>query len=164
MKPPLPLSLLLRSLPNGAHGELLSRLFNHLLKGQYLSDQLAELEGKTLAIAITDTGNQLTFLIRNGKFARAAGNHWDVRIKGRLEEFWLLATRAEDPDTLFFHRRLAIEGETETGLHLKNLLDSMEFDWRAHVDAVAGARLAPVIKRVVEKLRLEKRVQFVLHH
>lgn len=151
LRPLPPLALLLHALPNALHSELLARLFSHLLKGQHLAEQLLELEGKRLAIVITDTGNELCFLIHNGKFARATGRQCDVRIKGKLEEFWLLASRAEDPDTLFFHRRLAIEGDTATGLHIKNLLDSLEFDWRAHVEAVAGPRLAPLIMRTVER-------------
>lgn len=165
MKAPLPpLALLLRLLPDLMHSELLARLFSHLLKGQSLTEQLAELEGKRLDIVITDTGNTLHFLIRQGGISRASGRQCDVRIKGRLEEFWLLASRAEDPDTLFFHRRLAIEGDTATGLHIKNMLDSLEFDWRAHVDAVAGARLAPLIKRAVERSGLERRMQLAPHH
>ena len=35
--------------------------------------------------------------------------------------------REEDPDTLFFNRKLHIEGDTELGLITKNLLDSV--DW-----------------------------------
>ena len=35
--------------------------------------------------------------------------------------------REEDPDTLFFNRKLVIEGDTELGLVVKNLLDSV--DW-----------------------------------
>jgi predicted lipid carrier protein YhbT len=35
--------------------------------------------------------------------------------------------REEDPDTLFFNRKLIIEGDTELGLIVKNLLDSV--DW-----------------------------------
>ena len=35
--------------------------------------------------------------------------------------------REEDPDTLFFNRKLQIEGDTELGLITKNLLDSV--DW-----------------------------------
>ena len=31
-----------------------------------------------------------------------------------------------DPDTLFFRRKLAIEGNTELGLTLKNFLDSQD--------------------------------------
>ncbi|HEY0720321.1 MAG TPA: SCP2 sterol-binding domain-containing protein [Gammaproteobacteria bacterium] len=164
MKAPLPpLALLLRTLPDSVHTELLARLFSHLLKGQPLAAQLTELEGKRIAIAITDCGNELRFLIHEGKLARAPGKPWDVRIRGKLEEFWLLASRAEDPDTLFFHRRLAIEGDTATGLHIKNLLDSLEFDWRAHVAAVAGPRLAPLVTRGVERLQLQRRMQFSLH-
>ena len=38
----------------------------------------------------------------------------------------MLATRKEDPDTLFFNRRLLVEGDTELGLVAKNTLDSIE--------------------------------------
>ncbi len=155
----LPLSTLLRLLPNAVHSELLSRLFNHLLKGQYVADQLHDLEGKRLAVGISDTNTEIIFAIRNGRLARAGGKQWDVRIKGRLEDFWLLATRSEDPDTLFFARRLAIEGETETGLYVKNLLDGMDFDWRQHVAAVAGPRFAPLVQRAIERSGLERRIQ-----
>jgi len=155
----LPLSALLRLLPDAVHSELLSRLFNHLLKGQYIADQLHDLDGKRLAIAITDTNSELIFAIRDGRLVRAGGAQWDARIKGRLEEFWLLATRSEDPDTLFFARRLSIEGETETGLYVKNLLDGMDFDWHAHVRAVAGPRLGALIEQGVQRLGLERRLQ-----
>ena len=44
-----------------------------------------------------------------------------------------LAMRKEDPDTLFFSRRLSMQGDTELGLLLKNTLDSLELPsdtWR----------------------------------
>jgi predicted lipid carrier protein YhbT len=34
--------------------------------------------------------------------------------------------RKEDPDTLFFSRRLLMEGDTELGLLVKNTLDALE--------------------------------------
>jgi predicted lipid carrier protein YhbT len=40
----------------------------------------------------------------------------------------LIAGRKEDPDTLFFQRRLSIEGDTELGLEVKNLMDSVDLD------------------------------------
>jgi len=40
----------------------------------------------------------------------------------------LLATSNEDPDSLFFSRKLSIEGNTEDGLYIKNLIDAMDFD------------------------------------
>jgi predicted lipid carrier protein YhbT len=37
-----------------------------------------------------------------------------------------LAQRQEDPDTLFFNRRLSMEGDTELGLVVKNAIDALE--------------------------------------
>ena len=49
----------------------------------------------------------------------------------KLEFFWAfyqLLQRQEDPDTLFFNRRLSIEGDTELGLMVKNTLDALDPD------------------------------------
>jgi len=137
--------MLLRTLPDSAHVEILSRLFNHLLRGQSIAERLPELNGKRICLTFTDTRSALHFRIEQGRFHRQpAGTHesraWDVRISGTLHDFLLLATRREDPDTLFFNRRLNIEGDTETGLHVKNLLDALDYDVQAHLDAVLGAR------------------------
>ena len=58
-------------------------------------------------------------------------------------DFYLIARRIEDPDTLFFNRRLRIEGDTELGLVVKNSIDAI--DWqnlpaplRALLDRGAG--------------------------
>lgn len=61
-----------------------------------------------------------------------------MRIAGRLDDLVALARRDEDPDTLFFQRRLMLEGDTATGLLLKNLLDALDFDVDAHCSAVLG--------------------------
>ncbi len=50
----------------------------------------------------------------------------DLVIEGTAYDFLLLATRREDPDTLFFNRRLRLGGNTELGLYLKNFLDALE--------------------------------------
>ena len=51
-----------------------------------------------------------------------------VWTRGNGREFLLRASRQEDPDTLFFRRRLMIEGDTDLGLGIKNLLDSLDPD------------------------------------
>ncbi|MDZ7660763.1 ubiquinone anaerobic biosynthesis accessory factor UbiT [Thiohalophilus sp.] len=140
-----PLSLAFRLTPAALQTELLSRLFNHLLRGQTIAGQLEALEGKRLAIEITDSATLLNFTLRRGRLYRTGNvgrEDRDVCIRGRLEHFWQLAARQEDPDTLFFNRQLEIEGETETGLYIKNLLDSLDYDWEAHFQAVLGKRLA----------------------
>ncbi len=52
----------------------------------------------------------------------------DVSIQGKLNSFILLAAQKEDPDTLFFQRELIIEGDTDLGLQIKNVLDSIEIE------------------------------------
>jgi len=52
----------------------------------------------------------------------------DVVFSGNSKEFILLASRSEDPDTLFFQRRLLIEGDTELALSIKNSIDGIDFD------------------------------------
>ncbi|MCP9761279.1 Sterol-binding domain protein, partial [Aquitalea sp. S1-19] len=51
----------------------------------------------------------------------------DLRFAANLADLARMMLREEDPDTLFFNRKLVIEGDTELGLIVKNLLDSV--DW-----------------------------------
>ena len=48
----------------------------------------------------------------------------DVTVRASLRDYVALALRHEDPDTLFFSRRLVIEGDTALGLTVKNAIDS----------------------------------------
>jgi O2-independent ubiquinone biosynthesis accessory factor UbiT len=52
----------------------------------------------------------------------------DVSFEAQLNDLILIAGRKEDPDSLFFQRRLRIEGDTELGLEVKNLMDSIDLD------------------------------------
>ncbi|WP_257900219.1 ubiquinone anaerobic biosynthesis accessory factor UbiT [Marinobacter sp. F4206] len=58
----------------------------------------------------------------------------EATIRGSLTAFKTLAERKQDPDQLFFQRRLVIEGDTELGLALKNLLDGLE--WSVSLRAI----------------------------
>ena len=49
-------------------------------------------------------------------------------MSGNIHDFLLMLTRKEDPDTLFFQRRLSIQGDTGLGLSVKNFLDSIDWD------------------------------------
>lgn len=138
---PHPLFLPLRIIPDAVHAELFARIFNHLLRGQPLATRLPEINGKSVCIDIRDAASQIHFRIEQGRLQPAAAGHADVRISGKVEDFWQLATRREDPDTLFFNRRLCIEGDTETGVHVKNLLDALDYDWEAHFRDVLGDTL-----------------------
>jgi predicted lipid carrier protein YhbT len=56
---------------------------------------------------------------------RPAFGKADVTVRASLADYAALALRREDPDTLFFSRRLVIEGDTALGLVVKNALDSL---------------------------------------
>ena len=60
----------------------------------------------------------------SGQFA--AGKP-DVTLTARTRDYLALALREEDADTLFFSRRLRMEGATHLGLLVKNTLDAV--DW-----------------------------------
>ncbi len=85
------------------------------------------LEGRTVRIIVDDLGARATLRFTRGHFRPApASADADVSFRAALADFIKLIRRTEDPDTLFFQRKLRIEGDTELGLQLKNLLDSIE--------------------------------------
>ena len=85
------------------------------------------LEGRTLRIIVDDLGARATLRYTAGHFRPASAEiEADVSFRANTADFLKLLRRTEDPDTLFFQRKLRIEGDTELGLHLKNLLDSIE--------------------------------------
>ncbi|MDC5704472.1 SCP2 domain-containing protein [Vibrio europaeus] len=87
------------------------------------------LEDKWLKVEVKDL--QLSWLISyQDEQIVVAGKpvKEDVLFSGNLNDLVLIAGRKEDPDTLFFQRRLTIEGDTELGLEVKNLMDSVELE------------------------------------
>jgi len=111
-----------------------------------LTDELSvALEGRHLRLQITDAGLTFDFTLRRGRFVpwrETAGA--DLTIAATAYDFARLASRSEDSDTLFFARRLVMQGDTDLGLLVKNTLDS------ANLPALSVADLAP--HRVVRRL------------
>lgn len=83
------------------------------------------LTGRRVTLAIDDLGIELTLGLESSRMVLSEGPG-EASIRGGWREFLCLATRREDPDSLFFQRRLSIEGDTELGLLVKNLLDGRE--------------------------------------
>lgn len=85
------------------------------------------LAGRRYAIRVRDLGLCLRFTVTQRGFAADSGSP-DLTISATARDFLLLLSRREDPDTLFFSRRLVSEGDTELGLTVKNLLDALDPD------------------------------------
>jgi len=155
-----PVPVALKYLPDAFHARLIARVFNHLMRGQDVVDDLSYLNDKTICLAVNDTANSISFLVRNNKL-RVAPNRQacDVTIRGNLNDFVLLATRSEDPDTLFFSRRLCLEGDTDAGLYLKNILDGLEYDLAAHLHAVLGTSIGNRVYDLMVRLKADELVK-----
>lgn len=85
------------------------------------------LDHKWLKVSITDL--ELSWFISyrdQALVVEATPQLQDVSFSGCLNDLVLIVGRKEDPDTLFFQRRLIIEGDTELGLEVKNLMDSVD--------------------------------------
>lgn len=92
-------------------------------------EELHILEGRRVLLDITDLKLQFMIEVKNGKPGLLKNLlQPDVSIRGNLEEFVLLASNREDPDTQFFQRRITVEGDTELGLEVKNLIYSLDPD------------------------------------
>ena len=117
-------------LPQWPHSLPLIAGLNATVKMKLLPlDSLALLEGRTLLVEVLDTGGQANFTYRNGLFRPlfSAPQTPDLSFRANLSAFMQMLARQEDPDTLFFNRELSIEGDTELGLVVKNMLDAVEW-------------------------------------
>ncbi len=126
---PLAPSRLIRALdprvPIAVKRRLVEPLLNRTFAEPLAEGEFDVLEGRRITLRVEDLGVVLTLGLEAGHLVlcREAG---EATIRGGWREFLCLATRREDPDALFFQRRLLIEGDTELGLTVKNLLDGRE--------------------------------------
>lgn len=120
-----PVQLLPQSVQKKALLEALNTVFQESLE----DGDFEFLEGKWLKVSIRDLNLSWGISYQDEKLVIADGTiDEDVSFSGDLNDLVLIAGRKEDPDTLFFQRRLSIEGDTELGLEVKNLMDSVDLD------------------------------------
>jgi len=107
-------------------GSVLLAAGANLAFGTAVAEALAPLFGKTVRIRVTDAGLNFHFKVSPSGFAACRAAPPAVMISAGARDFLRLARREVDADTLFFDRRLSIEGDTELGLLLKNRLDALD--------------------------------------
>lgn len=118
-----------RVIPYSAQKPLLSLALNKAFREPVRHGEMDFLEATRIRIRVTDLCLDWLISVRSGQFVPLDRElQDDVCISGKSLDFALLATRQADPDTLFFQRRIRIEGDTELGLGVKNTLDSMDWD------------------------------------
>ncbi|MBN4063684.1 SCP2 sterol-binding domain-containing protein, partial [Cardiobacterium sp. AH-315-I02] len=140
------------------HNKVLVTALNRIFSNELKQGELDFLQGKIIHISIEDAGIEYHFTLNNNpdnkKLAAAEKNRSpDLVLQGTVYNYLLLASRREDTDTLFFSRRLRMQGDTELGLYVKNFLDGMDMDAHkvpAYLEALLQKSL-PVYERLFGK-------------
>ncbi len=129
VKGPRLLSYPLQLAPFQLKQSVLKLVLNSVFREALADGELDFLQGKWLKIEVFDL--KLHWFLSNmaGELVVVESRaEADVTFSAGINELVLVAGRKEDPDTLFFQRRLSIEGDTELGLEIKNLLDAFDMD------------------------------------
>ena len=103
-------------------------LFNRMAWRGLRDLDWAALRGKRFCVYVRDLGGKSYFSVTDRGLRAEMADHADVTFTATANDFIRLALRLEDPDTLFFNRRLLIEGNTDLGLTVKNMLDTVELE------------------------------------
>jgi predicted lipid carrier protein YhbT len=124
---PQPLGRMLARLPQLPPTLALVGALNLALDRILPRDRLEPVIGKRLLVVVTDAGLNLRFSMTQRGFVPSLDKgEPDLKISATTRDFLALVLREEDPDTLFFSRRLLMEGDTDLGLLVKNTLDAIE--------------------------------------
>ena len=117
----------LRLVPHALQQRPLELALEQLFRASVAEGALDFLDGRCMAVELADAGWRWPVALGAGRLEVLARDHpADVTIRGQSWDFFRMAAGLADPDTLFFQRRLVIEGDTELGLGVKNFLDGLD--------------------------------------
>lgn len=140
----------LRRCPFVVQRTALENMLNAAFGQDIEEGELDFLERRTVTLEVSDLGWCWPITLDTGRLVlRHPGCRPDTRIRGASEALLAIAVGQRDPDTLFFQRRLVVEGDTELGLALKNFLDAAQPD-------------SPTMRRFAGVARAARRVLNVL--
>ncbi|KAA9002731.1 SCP2 domain-containing protein [Affinibrenneria salicis] len=122
------LSKPLRFTPFAIQRQLLEQLLGWQFRQALEEGELEFLTDRWLKVEVRDLGLQWFITVQDERLVVSRQQEADVSFSANTNDLILIAARREDPDTLFFQRRLRIEGDTELGLYVKNLMDAIELE------------------------------------
>ena len=98
-----------------------------LARRRHWLDAPDTLHGRRFLLRVEDLGMEVRFRCDRGRFKPLLKEgKVDLTLSAPAMDFARLAMGLEDADTLFFRRRLRIEGDTELGVAVKYWLDATE--------------------------------------
>lgn len=108
--------------------QVLEQVLSWQFRQALAEGELEFLEGRCLSIHVRDIGLLWYTSVVDGRLVVSQQADADVSFSADASDLLMIAARKQDPDTLFFQRRLVIEGDTELGLYVKNLMDAIELE------------------------------------
>ena len=108
--------------------QVLEQVLSWQFRQALAEGELEFLEGRWLSIHVRDICLLWYTSVVDGRLVVSQQADADVSFSADASDLLMIAARKQDPDTLFFQRRLVIEGDTELGLYVKNLMDAIELE------------------------------------
>lgn len=122
------LSVPVKLAPFALKRQVLEQVLSWQFRQALAEGELEFLEGRWLSIHVRDIGLLWYTSVVDGHLVVSQQADADVSFSADASDLLMIAARKQDPDTLFFQRRLVIEGDTELGLYVKNLMDAIELE------------------------------------
>jgi O2-independent ubiquinone biosynthesis accessory factor UbiT len=127
---PIALDKIAKHTPKPLLKSLLRALLNQLFKQQLAGGELDFLRNKWVRITVTDLDFSFDLSLDSCANPQLQADFerkkTDLVFSSASDYLLLLALNKVDPDTLFFQRKLGIQGDTDLGLSIKNLLASLD--------------------------------------
>ncbi len=124
--------------PKVIGNRVLSSVLNHLLRSEIEGGECSFIENGTIYIRSTQPNLCVRIVFQRQHFHCSKivptqlnfsnDTQQQVLMSAHATDFIALLLREIDPDTLFFQRRLKLQGNTELGLGVKNLLDGIDLE------------------------------------
>lgn len=140
------LSVPVKLAPFALKRQVLEQVLSWQFRQALAEGDLAFLEGRWLSIEVRDIGLRWYTSVENEQLVVRESAQADVSFSADASDLLMIAARKQDPDTLFFQRRLVIEGDTELGLYVKNLMDAIELEQMPKPLRVALLQLADFVE------------------
>lgn len=119
--------------PHGLQRKLITKLLNFVFSQPLDDGDFDCLKGRRIGIDLVDIQVRLVISLNaEDKLCAEETYEAETWIRGELLSFHSLMQQKEDPDSLFFQRKLLIEGDTELGVTIKNILDSIDWEELPH--------------------------------
>ncbi len=137
--------------PSTVSNKAIVAVFNQIFKQAIHDGDLDFLTNNWVKIEISDIDLSFTLGLKHNKLI--SGNnqtHHDLLICAKSCDFLSMVTKQKDPDTLFFQRKIKMQGSTELGLYVKNFLDGFDVEshWFSHKTDQVLQKSYPLLKTI----------------